>query len=376
MERTINMRVIHVVTSIAEEFAGPSYSVPSLCSALKKNGCDVTLFTLEPAVFRDYDFPVVYFKRDLTFGSVISKILGISSSMHKELESVAGDVDIIHSHMLWKAVNIYPGLVAKKNNVPFLISPRGTLSTWALNHAAWKKKLSLIFGQKKALDAVSVFHATAESEKSEIESFGYNKTACTVIPNGIDIPKLYEIKKKKRLVFVSRIHEKKGVGLLIKVWSSLQLLFPSWSLSIVGPLNNEYAKSMMALSKELKCVNIEFTGELYGAEKDKYLQESSLFVLPTHSENFGMVVAEALANSIPVICSKGAPWAGLEQYECGWWINNDYESLYKQLETSMSLDLSELNNMGMKGREWMSTEYSWDAIAKRMIQSYTLLLKN
>ena len=104
--------------------------------------------------------------------------------------------------------NYYSGLVANKLDIPYITAPHGTLSEWALNRSKWKKKISMFLGQKKALDTVSCFHVTAESEKKELNNLGYT-TPCAIIPNGIDAPvmtKRMSNSHLKSLVFMSRIH--------------------------------------------------------------------------------------------------------------------------------------------------------------------------
>lgn len=373
------MKIMHIVTSIEDEFAGPSYSVPSLCNALQNNGCEVTLYILgNIPKNKKYNFEIKNFDRNSFPSRKISNLLGLSRKMYSSMEKDINDYDLVHSHMLWKAPNYYPGILSKKYNKPFLIAPRGTLSNWALNYSSWKKNIVLKLGQKKALDAVTCFHATALEEKEDISNFGYKNIPCAILPNGIDIPELkQQVKDNKfrRLTFLSRIHEKKGIDFLIKSWSKLQNSFPDWELCIVGPIeNNSYADDMMKLSKQLKCERINFTGQIYGDEKISFLQNSDLFVLPTHSENFGMVVAEALVNEIPVICSKGAPWENLPKKNCGWWIEIGEEPLTKTLLEAMNLDNNSLKEMGKNGREWMIKEYSWDSIAKQTIEVYKWLL--
>jgi glycosyltransferase involved in cell wall biosynthesis len=370
------MKIMQVVTSISDDFAGPSYSVPALCSALQDNGCDVTLYTLGDLPKKSFNFTIKTFPRGKFPTPKLAYLLGLSPKMLQEMKKDVDSFDIIHSHMLWKAPNYYSGFVAKDKNKPYLISPRGTVSSWALNFSKWKKKIVLALGQKKALDAVTCFHATSEEERKEIVAFGYPKTPCTVIPNGIDIPEMQypKLSDKKRLVFLSRIHEKKGVDILIKSWKQVEKLFPEWELSIVGPNEHEYAKKMQKLVIELDCQRITFEGEIYGEDKIKFLQQSYLFVLPTHSENFGMVVAEALVNEVPVICSKGAPWEGLETHDAGWWIDIGEEALIKALKTAMDLDSEELLQKGKNGRKWMINDFSWDKIAKQLIDVYQWLL--
>lgn len=365
---------MQVVTHIGDESAGPSYSVPSLCSALQRNGCDVTLYTLKDLPNKTFDFEVKAFP----MSRFPTLALGRSPLLLKALLEDAVQYDLIHSHMLWTAPNYYSGFAAIKHNKPYLIAPRGTLSKWALERAIWKKKIVLALGQKKALNAVSCFHSTAEEERIEIAQYGYPDIPCAILPNGIHLPPPPTFRKnnlKKKLVFLSRIHPKKGVDILVRVWRQLQNRFTDWELAIVGANDNKYAIQMKELSRKLECERINFTGEIKGDKKIEFLQKSHLFVLPTHSENFGMVVAEALSCNLPVICTKGAPWKGLESHNAGWWIDIGEEPLEKALINAMSQSVSSLQIMGENGRSWMDTDYSWDGIAIKTIEVYNWLLE-
>jgi glycosyltransferase involved in cell wall biosynthesis len=368
------MKIMQVVTHIGDESAGPSYSVPSLCTALQENGCEVTLYTLLDIPAKKYNFKIKNFPRS----NIPTKALGRSPAMFKTLLKDAPDFDLIHSHMLWMAPNYYSGIIADKFKKPYVCSPRGTLSQWALSQSIWKKKIVLALGQQKALNTVSCFHATAEQEYDEIKQAGYPMVPCTVIPNGIDIPTLpdREEKKLQRLTFMSRIHAKKGIDNLIKAWVELQDFFITWELIIVGPDEHKYAKEMKALAKSLGAKRITFMGEVKGQDKIHLLTNSDLFVLPTHSENFGMVVAEALACKVPVICTKGAPWQGLIDNDAGWWIDIGIEPLKISLKEVMHLSETERAQKGVNGREWMKRDFSWDKIAKDMIKTYQWLINN
>ena len=368
------MKIMQVVTHIGDESAGPSYSVPSLCTALQDNGCDVTLYTLLDIPTKKFNFKIKNFPRS----SFPTKVLGRSPEMLQTLMKDAPNFDLIHSHMLWMAPNYYSGIVADKFDKPYVCSPRGTLSKWALSQSSWKKKIVLALGQQKALNTVDCFHATAEQEYDEIKEAGYPNIPCTVIPNGIDIPELPERKEKKykQLTFMSRIHAKKGIDNLIEAWVSLQDTFQTWELAIVGPDNNDYARAMKELAKKIGARRLTFTGEIKGQRKIDLLTNSDLFVLPTHSENFGMVVAEALACAVPVICTKGAPWSGLVDNDAGWWIDIGVEPLQNELTKAMNLSEIDRATMGENGREWMKRDFSWDEIAKDMIKTYEWLIHN
>lgn len=370
------MKVIQVVSSIGHESSGPSYSVPALCRGLTGAGCDVTLYFSGQMPARCFTFPVRCFHQS----SFPHPKLGRSPDMLRMLQQSCKSTDIVHSNGLWMFPNVYPEWAREGTCCKHVLQPRGTLSSWALANSRWRKCIFGRFFQYDVLKKVDMFVATAESEYEEIRALGYKQPIC-ILPNGVDLPK-EECKCKndeehRRMYFLSRIHPKKNVEMLISVWSRLERDFPDWVLSIVGPdANNRYADQMKTLSAQLGCCRLQFVGELNGVEKKRFMAQSDCLVLPSHSENFGMVVAESLACGTPVICSQGAPWKGLDENGCGWWVETNDKAFEKTMRIVMSKPSEELKLMGERGIEWMRRDYSWDAIGTKMKDAYSWLLDN
>lgn len=135
---------------------------------------------------------------------------------------------------------------------------------------------------------------------------------------------------------------------------------------IIGPSEREYMDELKALAQQLKIKNVRFDGPIYGDEKQEAYANADVFVLPTLHENFGMVIAEALAQRTPVISSKGAPWEGLITERCGWWIEHGSDALAAPIMEATPLSSEELLKMGSLGRDWMRRNFSWGAIAEKM----------
>ncbi len=369
----MSMSVIHVVPSIIKEASGPSYSVTRLCEAISAKGEDVALHVLEPVP----EIPSKTYKIHAHQALPLVPRLGVSFHMQKALAESAKTAQIMHNHSLWMMPNIYPGKAVNNTKCRLIISPRGTLSGYALNRSKWLKKAVWAFGQGDTLKKAMCIHATAEIEFHEIRQKGLGAPVA-IIPNGINVPEEQKQSRPannpKRLLFLGRIHPKKGVDMLLKAWADVEKLYPEWELHIVGPDNEGYLSQMQALSRELNVKKVVFPGPIYGNEKDRIYFSADLFVLPTHSENFGLTVAEALAHGVPAIVTKGAPWAGLEINNCGWWIDIGKESLTECLREAMSKTDNELSAMGEQGRAWMKRDFSWEQIGEMMHKTYEWVL--
>jgi glycosyltransferase involved in cell wall biosynthesis len=366
------LKLIHTIPTINEEASGPSYSVVRLCESEMKQGADLSLAALDWAPLLS---PPRFLK---TFPLGIGpRKLGGSPVMRKWLQAQAssGNIDLIHNHSLWMMPNVYPGPICWATGVPLILSPRGTLSRWAMQSGSLVKKFFWPLVQRPVLENTACFHATAYSEYDDIRRLGFRQPIA-VIPNGVDMPMVRGNKSEtgRTLLFLGRIHPVKGLDMLLPAWKILQLRFPEWRLQIVGPDNRGHQEKMQTLAQNLGLHRIEFCGPRYGEAKIQTYADADLFVLPTYSENFGMAVAEALAAGIPAVVTKGAPWAGLVEQQAGWWVDTNAEALVAGLEAAMAKSRSELSQMGQNGKTWMATEYSWTEIGKRMLQTYEWVL--
>jgi len=360
---------MHVVPSILEEAAGPSYAIPRLCRVLSALGDTVKLHCLDTAQ-ADGSFDVCTYPR-----WEFPKRLGVSPQMFHALQAAADSAEIMHNHSLWMMPNIYSGWATRSKKCRLVTSPHGTLAPWAWARSRWVKRLIWPL-QKEVLFRADCLHATAEAELQHMRQMGL-RAPVALIPFGIDIPVICENKRNDRLrelLFFGRIHPTKGVDLLLQVWSRLEKNNAMWRLRIVGPDNGGYLKQMERLATELRLTRVSFEGPVYGDAKYHLLSSADLYVLPTHTENFGFTVAEALACGVPAIVTTGAPWSGLVTNKCGWWISRDEQSLYITLQEAMLLPDVELRAMGMNGRDWMQRDFSWEEIGRRMHLTYEWLL--
>ncbi len=368
------MKVIHVVPHVGYAASGPSYSVPRLCRALGAAGCDVTLMTQ-----RDEPLPASQGFLHQTFPEG-----GFPAAMHpspglrKALEANAGAADIIHGHSLWLMANIYPGQAAAKSGTPLVVAPRGTLSPAALAHSKWRKRIVWHLWQSSALKKAALLHATAEQEFRDIRAFG-QKAPVGIIPNGVDFPATVctpEIRPHRTLLFLARVHPLKGLPLLLEVWRDLPVrLRVDWRLRIVGPDELGHAAELRSFCTDHDLLDVDFVGSATGDDRDREFASADIHIHPTHGENFGMVIAEALASGTPVITTRQTPWEALETRGCGWWVERTHDGLTQALTDALSRPAPELAAMGTKGRAWVQDAFGWDRIAAQMIDAYEWLLR-
>lgn len=380
--------ICHVVASINEEVGGPAYSVTHLAQALSEQHIFPHLFTLDYQKVGEQLSTNGVKLHSYTATFVARYLRGFQPSAYRNLKQLAStEIDLIHNHGLWMFPNIYARQAALVNHLPLVISPRGMLEYWSLKNSWQKKRLAWILYERKNLKSATAFHATSYEEVQSIRRLGYQQPIA-LIPNGITIPSLDNLPSReilsqafpklenpKWLLFLSRLHPKKGIDNLLYAWQSLINQFPNWHLIIAGPDLIGYRAKLESLTTQLNLTEkVTFTGMLSGEQKIAALSQSDLFVLPTHSENFGIAITESLAYGVPVITTKGAPWKDLVNYDCGWWIDDDQNALKEALLEAMKLSNQQRQEMGFRGRRMVDKKYSWDVIAEEMSKVYHWIL--
>jgi len=259
------------------------------------------------------------------------------------------------------------------------LQPHGMLEPWAMNCRAWKKRLAMALYQWQDLQEARVLVATAGAEYENLRALGLRQPIA-IIPNGVHLqqysiqPRIREIvpPQKRKALFLSRVQGKKGLLNLIDAWSRVRPA--GWRLQIAGPDEGGHLAEVMARVRQAGVADsVEYVGVVDGDAKRQLYVSADLFVLPTFSENFGVVVAEALAHGLPVITTRGAPWQDLTTYRCGWWIDIGVDPLVAALRSAIALSDDERQAMGARGREYVR-RYDWADIAVQTVDVYRWVL--
>jgi glycosyltransferase involved in cell wall biosynthesis len=381
------LHVCQIVANINRDVGGPAVTVPRLSEALTREGVACALLTLNYQQLGPQTHGTGYELISVTGNYFTMRTRGWSPTLKRRVKEESRKANIVHNHGLWMFPNLYARQAAVRSGIPLVISPRGMLEDWALGRSRIKKFVAWSLFERVNLRSAALFHVTSEMEAQSLRRLGLDQPIA-IIPNGVEIPdrnanpnrqdlerKYPELAGKRWLLFLSRIHPKKGVSELLRVWHKIHDDFREWHLILAGPDLDGYAKGKQREALNYQLMDrVTFTGMLSGPERAAALTNSDLFVLPTHSENFGIAIAEALAFGLPVITTKGAPWKELIAHECGWWIDLGHAELMQCLKSALPLSKAELSAMGERGRSLMLRKYSWREVAEQMKQTYDWLL--
>ncbi|HZP61245.1 MAG TPA: glycosyltransferase [Opitutaceae bacterium] len=365
------MRLIHILPSAESQYGGPSRAVPSLAAAQARQGHVIELLTTGPRVESrvENNLSTRVFRRGRP------KNICPSPEMRNYLRTQA--CDCLHVHGLWLRTLHYAHAHASAHHIPFIIAPRGMMSHWAWHHHRWKKRLAEYFIHPGAFAAARGWHATSAVEADDIRARGFTQPIC-VAPNGVNPPDPASAEdataywraacpaafSRPTALFYSRFHRKKRVIELIDLW--LAHAPADWLLLMVGiPQTYGVEELSHYVHQQSGKSRVEiFDGNglpaPYGA--------ASLFLLPSHSENFGLAVAEAMAHGLPVVVTDTMPWAAINQNQTGWCV--PWQHYAPALRAALGESAEARRARGAAAREWVLAEFSWEKSAQLLLQFY------
>lgn len=360
------MKVLHYIPSLAVSAGGVASYLSVLCEELGK--------LVELHVATSYES-----KREVKICNAIVHRISSGLTCYPSSKALLKELrpDVVHINGCWQPQLAFFQWAAQSLQIPVVLSPHGMLEPWIVKrHFLTRKWPAIHLYQRGLVKRADYLHATADAEKENLLRLGWN-SRIAVIPNAVnieDLPLKNNWSPKRRIVFMSRLHVKKGIELLLEALSYLKPDLDSYEVIIAGEGEPHYVETLKkaAISFGLSEV-VKFVGGVYGAGKVSLLQSADFFVLPTYSENFGIVVAEALACGTPVITTHGTPWRELEENECGWYIPIGANALEETLKKAISTKEKDRERMGRKGRCLVESSFSSQGVALRFLELYRVL---
>ncbi len=309
-----------------------------------------------------------------------------SNGMSKFLQENVARFDLIHVHEIWHHAGYAAYRAAKKNEIPFVLTPHGELGEWHLSHKAMKKRIYMTLILDRILRNADAIHAITPAEKDRIAELGYN-TPVTVAPNGIhpdhfdDLPdpsdflnRFPALKRKRVILYLGRLNPTKGLDILARGFSDIARRFPDAVLLMVGP-DEEGGRQVMEsiLTSEGVLDRTIFTGMLTGEDKLAALSGADIFVLPSYSEGFSIAVLEAMAARLPVVISEGCNFPEVAENDAGFVVEAKDEPVAEAISALLS-DPDLRARMGENGRNLVTERYTWQATASKIADLYRSLV--
>lgn len=341
------MRVALIVDSLKAKTGGPSVILKQVKTALEKTGLNI---------------------------KIISNDCLINSLKKKSALKIIGQSDICHIYGGWTYFHIKIFYLAFNLKKKIIIHPLGYYEPWALNQKKIKKKLAWVLYQKKILLKSDLIHCASITEKKNLLKL--NKSFNTqVIPYGISNDsiknKITKKKIKKKAIYFSRLHKKKGIEDLIRCWNEIGN--KDWILDIYGPADNQnYKEKLIKMANNNE--NINFFNPVYNKKKKSRIFDNYDFmILPSYSENFGMIVLESLARGLPVLTTTNTPWLSIKNKNAGWVINSSYNHLKSVLKKIFLYSEKEFT-IKSKNAIKLAKKFSWKNVSKIYVKTYYKLL--
>jgi len=369
------MRIVQIVPSLEARHGGPSKSVYELSRALARVGHDVELLATGPGPDEsrvDGRLKVEVFHRDWP------QDVCASAGLQRRLRRL--EADVVQHHSLWLRTLHYAHRCAVRTRSPLVVSPRGMMTEWSWHHHRWRKQLALRLIHPGALAAVRGWHATSAEEVTDIAARGFTQPAC-LAPNGVESPTdadnaaaaehwhqvCPESTQRPVALFYSRFHRKKRVLELIDLW--IEQGPRDWLLLLAG-IPQDYSVEELE-DYVLRSLGAGRVRVFDGINQPPPYAVASLFLLPSHSENFGQAIVEALAHGVPALVTDTTPWTALNDNRGGWCV--PWSAYPAALAAAVAEAPDQLRARGELARAFVLREYSWEKPARALLEFYEKL---
>lgn len=382
------LKVLHVTPSMSPSWGGPAIAVSELTAACAEQGiqCEIATthgYRVGTGQVATAGVPVHSF--DAGFGLPARTWAGYSRELFRFLHDRAADFDLVHVHSIWSYPAYAAYCSARKRGLPYMFTIHGELSDWGLRQKALKKRTYRFFVLDRMLREAGALHAITRAEKEQVRKLGF-KSPVVVAPNGIEqsgfaelpapqnlVRRFPELEGKRVILFLGRLHPKKGLDILARSFSRLAGRFDDLMLLVVGPDKFGTRKNMEAILRSKRLLDrTVFTGLLTGEDKLAALSCADLFVLPSHSDVRGIAVLEAMAARLPVIITTGCEFPEVAEYEAGLVAEADEASIADAMARLLA-DTELRRHMGQQGHKLVTERYTWQAATATMSELYRTL---
>lgn len=364
-------RVLNFVQSVEPlQGGGLGRAAIELNKQFNSMGLDSTLIATKD---RGFDVEFEYVDQYVRFGP---DFLYFPLSIYRDIENCFDGVSCVHGHGFYVGTNLVFGRTCRKLNIPLVYHVHGMFEPWIINRSAWKKKIVHILFENFNFKYASLWRALTNKEADQIRALGIS-APIVVSPNGIHLDQFdsvssfnNDLKTKNRILFLGRIHPKKGLDLLVSAWSGLVGLAREWEIVIAGPDEGGHQDEIQSLICDNQLDDfIRFVGPVSGDDKVRLLKSADVFILPSYSEGFSVAILEAMACRIPVIATDACNFPEIATEGGGWVCPASVEGVKDALKDAILCGENERISRGLLGRELVEAKYQWEQIATEIINA-------
>ena len=392
--RQPNLKVLHVIPAISPRYGGPSHALAPMCRALMARGVNVQIASTDaepgghvrvrlqsPTSYEGV--PAIFFRTSW------SEAFKYSRSMSNWLKNNVGNFDVVHVHGVFSHACLSAARACQRNRVPYVIRPLGHLDPWSLRQKSARKRIFLKFGGNRMLREASAVQYTSARERKLSEG-ALNLNHGVVIPLGANLSLPEEsaglgkvsapatVSRKPYVLVLSRLQPTKGIDVLIDAFVSIlkDKSFKNWQLVIAGDGPPQYVASLRRqIEASGASESIMLIGWLNGEAKEQALRHASLLALPSHHENFGLCVVEAMSYRVPVLVSPHVGLASeIEGGGAGWISEVNADALGNTMTKALSDD-NERRRRGEAGR-LLARQFDWHKVAETLAQLYESIVSD
>lgn len=383
------LRLLHLTPSIGKASFGLGQVAVNLAKAQNDLSADAKIWSLDPEEQIHWATEMSNLDREKVkaFPLFGPEKLRFSHVMLSAAKSDGANFDIVHQHGLWTACSYVNNTLCQNHSVPAVVAPHGSLDAWALKRSMNKKHLALFLYERKNLNNASCLHALSKREAEGFRGFGL-RNPIAIIPNGISSDWISNTADKqvfrsrfgisadtKIMLYLGRITPKKGLPLLLRAMDRLRESLVDWKLFVAGVDEFNHLQELEAMVKKFTLEQyVHFIGPQFDQEKFDAFTAADLFVLPSYSEGAPMTILEALGVGTPVLTTKASPCEYLVTHQCGWWTDASVDAIAESLGEALNKPREILREMGRRGKDLVTEEYTWNMIAKQTMKLYDWLL--
>ena len=377
-------RALFVVGGLHTEGSGVARIVCDLANALARRGTSIDVYTALCSGQQAAGYMLTPPSRLHAARGRWTR-LASSSELKRMLAAAVPSADVVHSHSLWMLPTSYASRAALRNRVPVMFTAHGFLEPWALARSRWKKRIAGICFQNRDLRNAACIHVNSEREARSIRAYGL-RNPIAVIPNGVNMKdfehlpdrrafeqEFPEMRCKSICLFLSRLHEKKGLRHLIDAWRRVSVDFSNWHLLIAGPDDGFERRLRESIASFNLSASVTVAGPLYGNAKLAAYAAADAFVLPSFSEGFSMAVLEAMACKLPVLITPECNFQVATTDGAAVEVSPDVDGTELGLRRLLTMTDGQRQEMGRRGRALVESRYTWERVAAKTLEVYAWL---